>query len=578
MIVERIRRAFGGPQSLSSASSPAAWFAEWIRNEPVASGVAVSESIALNYSAVWAATMYLTFAIASLPCNLYRRRGMFDRSIADDSDLYPLLKDRPNPEQDNVMFWSQQVPCLVNWGNCYAEVERLRNGAIYALWPIHASRVKPFRDGDGERSPVRYEVTSSDGGGAKRYINRADMWHVAGWMSDDGITGKGVVRQARESIGMGLATERFGAGFFGNNAVPGTVLIHPGSPSDQAMDNIRAGWDRAHRGPGKNHGTAVLREAIKVERLGIPPEDAQFLETRGFNVTEIARWYGLPPHVLGDLSRATFSNIESQELSVVKQSLQPWCVRIEKSAKTQLLTPDEAASLYWEFLLDARLRADSTTRTQVSFTRFMHGNLTMNEWRRQENLDPVPGPWGDMHFVPSNLVPIESLVNKPEPEPKSPGVVDESSDDEDPEDDPDDTVSDDSEPDGDTPSDDYPQLAAAKAVVAEALERMRKIARNEVMRAAKHPAKFLSRLDEFRSSHRLVVEAAVSPGVAVLLAVCGHAGDCGKWAATVAEQYDARLAEVVLEIAEAKPSDLEDRAAECLSGERSPVTVDGITI
>ena len=389
-------------EKLSTAVNPASWFIDWIRGEPVTSGVSVTEQTALCYSAVWAATVFVSSAIASLPCLLFRAIAADDRGREVDDWRYGLLKSRPNPEQDSFIFWQEQAMYLVNSGNCYAEKSYFPTGRVAELWPLPPNRVKPYRDGPG--GPVRYEITSETG--AKRYADRADVLHVTGQLADDGIVGRGVIRQARESIGLGIATERYGGSFFGNSAVPGGVLEHPGKYNEKAEKNLREGWERMHRGPDKGSRTAVLFEGAKFSSIGIDNDDAQFLQTRQHNVTEIARWYGLPPHILADLTRGTFSNIEQQDLEVVKYCLRFWLVRLERALGHQLLGPEEK-DLYWEFLLDAFLRGDTATRTAAFVQQFLNGAMTLNEWRRAENRNRIPGEDGDRHFVPLNLVPLD---------------------------------------------------------------------------------------------------------------------------------------------------------------------------
>lgn len=555
MIAERIRRSFQGAPRLSTASNPAQWFIDWIRPNPTASGIHVDEYAALNYSAVWAATCFYTAAFATLPMVLYRELADDDRERAKTHPLYPLLKDQPNDEQDNVMFWSMQGPCLVNWGNCYAEKEYTFGGNLYALWPIHARQVTPYRDGEG--GPLRYEVTSESG--SKRYIDRKDMFHIAGWISDDGVMGKGVIRQARESIGMGLATEKFGSAFFGNDCTPGLAITHPQNPSEEAEKNIRRGWEKRHKGAGNAHQIAFLREGMKVERIGIPPEEAQFLETRQHNITEIARWYNLPPHILSDLLRATFSNIEQQDLNLLKHSLRPWLVRIEKSAKRQLIGARDS-SLYWEYLVDALLRADAQARTEAAYKQFMNGALTLNEWRRMENRNRIPDKYGDQHFVPNNLIPIDMIGEEPS-QPKQPKQPEEGNG----------VGGDDNDPGSE------PVLSAIKDVIREVGERMGRIEANEIRRAVKSPEKFIDRLEAFFSSHEEVVKAALLSCVAAMLMASGDATKPERAAAEIAKNRTDALRARVLEIAEAKPAELVAKAEEVL-GRKLTMTFHGTEI
>ncbi|HEX6960834.1 MAG TPA: phage portal protein, partial [Lacipirellula sp.] len=269
-----------------------------------AAGVRVDERTAINYSAVWCATRIICETTAWLPFVMFEKQASGGKREAVNHPIYPLVVGGPNQGMTNMIFREVMTARCVNWGNAYAEIERTRGGVPLNLWPIHPSRVKisdTKRETDGR---ITYFVTNDDGG--KTPVEAANMIHLIGANSDDGLFGRGVVRFGRESIGMGLATERYGAGFFGNGARPGGVLEHPGKLGETAQKNLRESWNRVHQGPGSGHNLAILEEGMKYHTIDIPPEQAQFLETRTFNITEIARWYGLPPHKLAELSRATF--------------------------------------------------------------------------------------------------------------------------------------------------------------------------------------------------------------------------------------------------------------------------------
>jgi HK97 family phage portal protein len=406
MIFDRLFEPLG-TSGLSTTSNPAQWFIEWATGGgKTAAGVSVDQKSAMTYSAVWAATRILTDAIATVPCVTFRRRssqGGKGKDKARDHRLFQLLHDEPNGEMDSCTFWGQQGPYLINAGDSYAEIERSMSGAILALWPLQYGDVKPHRREDGQ---IEHEVTRGKNGSTDTVSDR-DMFHVAGTLSEDGITGRGVIRQARESIGMGLATERFGAGFFGNGCRPGGVLMTDHTVSPAAYTRL-GNWKDKHGGVANSHKLAILEEGLKYAPLGINPEDAQFLGTRQHNITEIARWYGLPPHVLADLMRATFSNIEEMELHLLIHSFRPWWVRIEKAMHRQLLAEEEKPTLFMAFNGNAFLRGDSKSRTEAHKNMFGIGGRTLNEIAGLEDENEI-GPAGDRRFIPMNMIPLDRV-------------------------------------------------------------------------------------------------------------------------------------------------------------------------
>lgn len=392
-------------ETLTGTPSPSSDYWYGPRSSPVASGVTVNETTALTYSAVWCATRILSEGVAGLPALLYRRMEAGGKERAADQLLYGMLHDEPNPETDSFQFFDQMTGWLVNWGNARAEIQRNGAGMPVALWPIHPSRITIKDRVPGE--PLVYRVANNNG----TYIEipAADMIDICGPLSDDGVTGKGVIRQAREAIGMGMATEKFGASFFGNGAMPGGVLTHPGRIKEEARKNMRRSWNEMYSGPTNANKIAILEEGVKYEKLSVPPEEAQFLETRQFNVTEIARWYRIPPHMLADLSRATFSNIEEQGIDFVVHSLRPWLIRWEKAITRKLLPTEIRQTYFVEFLVDALTRGDIAKRTSALQIQFMNGAINQDEWREIENRNPLPDGLGKQFYRPQNLAPVEAV-------------------------------------------------------------------------------------------------------------------------------------------------------------------------
>ncbi len=371
----------------------------------VISGVPVNEWTALNYSACWAAKRVISESLASLPLTVGRRLDPQGREIDNTHPVARLFNTEPNPEMSSFVFRETLQAHVCDWGGAYAEIERTKLGRPVALWPITPDVVKPFRAKTGE---IAYEVRQE---GPAKVIPARDMLHVPG-LGFDGLTGYSVITLAREGIGLGLAAERYGAAFFGNGATPGGVLEHPGELSEPAQDRLRRSWEDKHRGPNRAGRLAILEEGMKFARTSIPPEDAQFLQTRQFQIEEVARWYNIPPLMLRDLRHATYSNIEHQSIDFVSFTVRPWAVRWEQEIARKLLTPEEKAQGY-----DARhdfralLRGDIESRYKAYAIGRQWGWLNVDDIRDMEDLNPLPGNAGSSYLVPINMVSAETFDN-----------------------------------------------------------------------------------------------------------------------------------------------------------------------
>lgn len=376
---------------------------------PVSSGVSVSEHTALNLSAVWCATRVISEAVASLPLILYRRLGEGGKERATAHPLYVLLKDSPNPEMTSFVFREVLQSHLLLWGNAYAEIERDGSGRPIALWPIPPNRVQPGR----REGQLVYRVQTDNGQTVE--LRPENVLHIPG-LGFDGLVGYSPISLARESLGLTAACERFGSSFFGNAAKPGGVLEYPGQLSDQARENLRKSFEYIHSGASNTGRTLILEEGMKFTGTTIPPEDGQFLQTRQFQILEIARWFNLPPHRLKDLGRATWNNIESENISFIQDTLRPWLIKWEQEVSRKLLLPNERRTYFVEHLMDAYLRGDTESRFRVYVAGLNNGIFSINEVREMENKNPVEG--GDKYMRPANLKDITEET--PEPEPMSP--------------------------------------------------------------------------------------------------------------------------------------------------------------
>src|SRR5262245_13444915 len=254
-------------------------------------GLAVSEDSALNYAAVWAATRLISECVSSIPLFLYRRDGK-GKSRFEEHRLFRILHDEFNPEMSSMVARETLQAHVLLWGNAYAEIQRDASGRVAALWPITPNRVQPYRDPQLPGRPLRYAVT--DEAGRSVTLRPDELLHIPG-LGFDGVKGYSVVRRAREAIGLGLGTERFGAAFFGSGSTMAGVIEYPSTLTDTALKNFRDRWNAAHQGVDKAHQVAVLEGGMTWKKTGIAPDDAQFLETRKFQTVEIARWFNLPP-------------------------------------------------------------------------------------------------------------------------------------------------------------------------------------------------------------------------------------------------------------------------------------------
>lgn len=430
---------FFAPRNNWDMKSPDSWW-PFMGSVPTVSGKRVSEETALSFSAVFAATRVISETLASLPLKTLRRVDQRTVENAITHPLWWLLHDAPNSEQDITTFLDMQTAFQVNWGNAYAEIQRDRRGEIVSLWPIHPSRIPTGnirRNGSsveeatlGDPGILVYWVRNDDG--THTPIPAPDMLHVPGVLSKNGITGQSIVRWAANSIGIAMATEEHAGSFFKNGAVANMAIKSAKVLNKDAAGRLREQWQRTFGSPGNHYKTLILEDGMEPVMLTQNPEVTQLLGARQFSVTEIARWYRLPPHLLADLSRSTFSNIEAENLSFVVHSMIPWIVRWEKALQRQLLRPEERGKITFKFNVNSLLRGDSAARAQFYTAMFQMGAASPNDVREREDLNPIPG--GDQYFVPgNNLIPLSKAVElaqaqidqmKPPPMPDEPSDPD----------------------------------------------------------------------------------------------------------------------------------------------------------
>jgi HK97 family phage portal protein len=404
----RVKKIFG--QGSWSAADDR-WYAPMIGLETNA-GSRVDQNSAMNIPAVWACIRIIAESIGSLPLHLYTRQGR-GKNRAVNHPLYLLLHDRPNPEMTAMAFRETMAAHVLAWGNAYAEKELDQLGRVKALWPIGPDRVEPMRDMD--TNEIFYKVRLENSG-MTQDIPRDRMLHIPG-LSYNGLVGYSPIAKMREAIGLALATEEFGARFFGAGTHPGLIVSHPGKLGEIAHKNLRESLATTYSGLGKAHRLLLLEEAMKVEKIGVNPEEAQFLTTRRFQLAEIARIYRVPMHMLADVEKgASYASIEQMSLDFVVHTLRPWLVRFEQSYNNQLFLTDlERKRYFWEHLVDGLLRGDIASRYEAYTKARNWGWLSADDIRELENMNPLPDGKGEIYLQPLNMV--EAGVPPPPPAP-----------------------------------------------------------------------------------------------------------------------------------------------------------------
>lgn len=349
----------------------------------------------MRSSAVYACVRILAETLAQVPLIIYRRRADGGRERAESHPLWDVLHNLPNPAQTSFNFREMLQGHLALRGNAYAFIVPGVRGFADSLVPIHPDRVSPERLPTGR---LRYRVRGDDG--VARPFAQDEVFHVAG-LGFDGLRGQSPIEWVRESVGLALAAEAYGARFFGNDARPGGVLTHPGKLGPEGRANLKGSWEEAHRGVANAHRVAILEEGLKWEAIGMTSRDAQFLELRKFQVGDVARVFRVQPHKIGDLDKATFSNIEQQSIEFVQDTMMPWFVRWEQAINTQLILARQA--FFAEFLVTGLLRGDQAARAAYYNSMVQMGAMTVNEVRRLENMNPMDG--GDVLRTPLNMAP-----------------------------------------------------------------------------------------------------------------------------------------------------------------------------
>ena len=357
-------------------------------------GKTVTERSAMQMTAVYACVRILSEAVAGLPLHLYRYRKDGSKEKAVGESLYRLLHDEPNPEMSSFVFRETLMTHLLLWGNAYAQIIRNGKGEVVALYPLMPNKMSVDRGEDG-RIYYTYNKGPDEShpkGGSTVTLTARDVLHIPG-LGFDGLVGYSPIAMAKNAIGLAIATEEYGAKFFANGAAPSGVLEHPGTIKDPAR--LRENWNSTFGGSANSGKVAVLEEGMKYTPISISPEQAQFLETRKFQIDEIARIFRVPPHMVGDLEKSSFSNIEQQSLS------------------RALLSPAEKADHFFKFNLEGLLRGDYQSRMNGYAIARQNGWMSANDIRELENLDRIPAEeGGDLYLVNGNMKPLTQAATQ----------------------------------------------------------------------------------------------------------------------------------------------------------------------
>ena len=372
------------------------------------SGKPVNERTAMQTTAVYVCVRILAEAVASLPLHVYEYQDDGGKKLVHDHPLYYLLHDEPNPEMTSFVFRETLMSHLLIWGNAYAQIIRDGAGRVLGLYPLLPDKMDVQRDDRGNIYYV-YSRNSDENPMFKEYgdirLKAEDVLHIPG-LGFDGLIGYSPIAMAKNAVGMTLACEEYGASFFANGANPGGVLEHPGVLKDPSK--VRESWNSVYRGVNNAHKIAVLEEGMKYQQIGIPPEEAQFLETRKFQINEIARLYRIPPHMVGDLDKSSFSNIEQQSLEFVKYTLDPWVIRWEQSLQRSLLLPGEKGKYFIKLNVDGLLRGDYQSRMNGYAVGRQNGWFSANDIREMENMNPIPDEQGgNLYLINGAMTKLE---------------------------------------------------------------------------------------------------------------------------------------------------------------------------
>lgn len=394
MIFDRLFRKSGGARIMTSQQL-AERMEELGVGAPSASGVRVTRDRALRLAAFFACVRVLAESVGQLPLQLYERRGEREKVKAVDHPLYRLLHVSPNEYMTSQEYWEWSTACLATGGNAYSQINSVR-GVARELWPWSPDDVTPKKN--RETGEVTYDLRQPDG--TTETLPAWEVFHLK-LFPLDGLVGAAPLTYARESIGSGIAAEQHGAGQFARGAFPGGVIEVEQKLSEVGVDNILGSWKKSHEGSQNAGRVGLLHDGAKFKAATMPASDMQWIESRKFSRSEIAGLMRVPPHKIGDLEHATFSNIEEQELSFWVDGLMPYLTRIEQRISLQLVQPKDQGTIFAKFNAGAVLRGNMAARAAFYTSMVQNGAYSSNDVRELEDLNPREG--GDAYLTPANM-------------------------------------------------------------------------------------------------------------------------------------------------------------------------------
>ena len=375
------------------------------------SGKSVTVQSAIQLSTVYACVRVISETIASLPLGIYEAVNDGNEK-ATDHPLYRLLHDEPNSEMTSFVFREVMLAHLLLYGNSYSQIIRSGKNQVIGLYPLLPDHMDVDRDSKGN---LTYTYTTSDGKTVS--IKPRDVLHIPG-LGFDGVMGYSPIALEKNAIGLGIASEEYGSKFFSNGARPSGILTHPNTVKNPKA--LRESWNSAYGGSSNSNRVAILEEGMKFEPIAIPNNEAQFLETRKFQVDEICRIFRVPPHLVGNLEHATFSNIEHQSIDFAVHTIRPWLVRIEQAMNRALLSEQEKGRFFVQFNIDGLMRGDYKSRMEGYAIGRQNGWLSANDIRALENQNPIPADQGgDAYLVNGNMISISTAMKQQTEETKT---------------------------------------------------------------------------------------------------------------------------------------------------------------
>lgn len=468
-------------------------FLDYFGGPESSSGVRINRGSALTYSPVWRAVNLISRDVAKLPLFVYERTDD-GKNRATVHPSYSLLRWKPNSEMTSYVFRQVLMASTLLDGNGYAYILRDRDANAVELIPLMSDRVTPVR----ENGRLLYVVTLVTG--EQRKVLAENMLHVKG-LGFDGLVGYSPIQKARNSLGVGMAAEEFGGRYFSNDAKPGVVLEHPGKLSDQAAKRLRESWSAMHKGLSRAHSAAILEEGMKVNPFSHNARDSQLLELRQFQVRDVANWFGVPPHKLGDTTRTAFASLEQENQSYLDDALDGWLVAWEEECREKLLTEQQKRedTHFIEFERKALVRADLKTRSEY-YAKALGGApwMVVDEVRSLENMNDLPDGVGEIYQRPLNMAQSTTDV-----------VVD--------------PANDPVEPQIDPPARSKDITNATRAVLVDALKRMAKRLATHARKAAK--VDLVAWSSSGMNEHRAVLVEAITPAVVAHATASGGKAD-----------------------------------------------------